>query len=95
MSTNYIYLIKPREFICSGKNIYKIGKTKQNNFKNWKCAVGIDTMRIVGNNIYRGVCGMGDVQYSLDDDFKFSDDFIVCNTDRCFCTTDLITTKIK
>lgn len=72
-----------------------IFKTKQNNFKNWKCAVGIDTMRIVGNNIYRGVCGMGDVQYSLDDDFKFSDDFIVCNTDRCFCATDLITTKIK
>ena len=33
MATNYIYLIHPRELIITGKHIYKIGKTKQENFK--------------------------------------------------------------
>ena len=32
MTTNYIYLIHLREFIYTGKNIYKIGKTKKELF---------------------------------------------------------------
>jgi hypothetical protein len=31
MSLNYIYLLKEREFINSGEDVYKIGKTTQNN----------------------------------------------------------------
>jgi len=31
MNTDYIYLLQEREFITSKQNIYKIGKTKQNN----------------------------------------------------------------
>ena len=30
---NYIYLIKEREFVINNQNIYKIGKTKQENTK--------------------------------------------------------------
>jgi hypothetical protein len=33
MEMNYIYLIHIREFITTNKNIYKIGKTKQEHFK--------------------------------------------------------------
>ena len=33
MKTNYIYLIVLREFIKSGENIYKIGRTSQENYK--------------------------------------------------------------
>jgi hypothetical protein len=70
-------------------------KTKQNDFFNYKCAVGIDTMRIEVDKIYRGVCSVGGVQYHLDDDFKFSDDYIICDTHKCHCGSDLVTTKIK
>ena len=31
--TEYIYLLKTREFIKTNENIYKIGKTKQENLK--------------------------------------------------------------
>lgn len=33
MSSNYIYLIQEREFFVSNQNVYKIGKTKQENMK--------------------------------------------------------------
>lgn len=33
MSSNYIYLIQEREFFVSKQNVYKIGKTKQDNMK--------------------------------------------------------------
>lgn len=33
MKPNYIYLIQLREFIKSGENVYKIGRTNQDNFK--------------------------------------------------------------
>jgi len=31
--TEYIYLLQTREFIKTNENIYKIGKTKQENLK--------------------------------------------------------------
>lgn len=33
MKINYIYLIQLREFIKCGENIYKIGRTRQENYK--------------------------------------------------------------
>lgn len=36
MSLNYIYLIQEREFFVSNQNVYKIGKTKQDNMKRLK-----------------------------------------------------------
>jgi len=36
MSLNYIYLLKEREFINSGEEVYKIGKTTQENDKCFK-----------------------------------------------------------
>jgi organic radical activating enzyme len=76
-------------------NTQMLLKTKQNDFFNYKCTVGIDTMRIEVDKIFRGVCGVGGVQYHLDDDFKFSDDYIICDTHKCRCGIDLVTTKIK
>lgn len=35
-STQYIYLLQEREFIKTNENIYKIGKTKQENCKRFK-----------------------------------------------------------
>jgi hypothetical protein len=35
-NTNYIYLLKPREFIRTNENIYKIGRTSQNGMKRIK-----------------------------------------------------------
>ena len=33
MSSGYIYLLQPLRSIIDNKNIYKIGKTKRNNYK--------------------------------------------------------------
>jgi len=70
-------------------------KNNQNNFINWNCEVGIDTMRIVVDEIYRGVCEVGGKQFSLQDDFSFSNNSIKCTKTKCVCNTDIVTTKIK
>ncbi len=36
MDIEYIYLIQEREFINSKQPIYKIGRTKQNNYKRFE-----------------------------------------------------------
>jgi hypothetical protein len=36
MIWSYIYLLQVREFINTGENIYKLGKTKQKNDKRFK-----------------------------------------------------------
>ena len=33
MVTNYIYLLQEREFIKTKENVYKIGRTKKENYK--------------------------------------------------------------
>jgi hypothetical protein len=33
MKVQYVYLIKLREFVKSGENVFKIGRTSQENFK--------------------------------------------------------------
>jgi organic radical activating enzyme len=70
-------------------------KTQQNNFLDWDCAIGMSTMRISGSAVYRGVCREGGMQFTLDDDVKFSDAMVKCTKSQCVCHTDLVTTKIK
>jgi len=70
-------------------------KSKQHTFINWNCEVGMDTMRIVVDEVFRGVCEVGGKQYSLDDNISFSTEGITCSKRLCTCTTDLVTTKTK
>ena len=34
--TDYIYLLQEREFITTNQNVYKLGKTKQDNLQRFK-----------------------------------------------------------
>lgn len=69
---------------------------KLNNFFDWKCYVGEDTMRIVKDQVYRGVCQLGGVQSVLGETpVKFSEGYIKCTNQWCLCNTDMKTTKIR
>jgi organic radical activating enzyme len=70
-------------------------KTRQNNFLGWQCEVGLNTMHITSDKVYRGVCSVGGLQFTLDDNVKFSDSMIKCTLSQCVCHIDLVTTKIK
>jgi MoaA/NifB/PqqE/SkfB family radical SAM enzyme len=67
-------------------------KKQENYFLGWQCDTGRDFMRIdYVDKIYRGVCGVGGSSTEI----KFTDDFMICDRKKCFCSTDLISTKIK
>lgn len=70
-------------------------KTKKNQFKGWKCEAGLDTMLIHSDMIYRGGCARGGKPFKSIEDIKFFDEAFVCDTDLCFCATDMITPKYR
>jgi len=69
-------------------------KIKQNNFLNWECFVGKDFMRIEGEKVYRGVCKQGPVRNLFDPNINFTNDSIICKTNKCTCSVDVKSTKI-
>ncbi len=73
-----------------------IFKDRTNVYTGWKCNIGKTTLRINVDSIYRGVCGSGGVVgHVSDNEYRFSDDFITCESSSCFCGTDMISTKYK
>jgi hypothetical protein len=67
-------------------------KNQENYFLGWKCDTGRNFMRVDSmDKIYRGVCGEGGSSTEI----KFTEDYMICNRNKCFCTTDLISTKMK
>lgn len=69
-------------------------KQQKNNFFGWDCNIGLDSMRIDYDVIYRGVCEVGETRSLNDPKLQFTDDFISCTRKDCFCGTDMIATKI-
>jgi organic radical activating enzyme len=70
-------------------------KNRDNKFQNWLCDTGRNFMHIDGENIFRGSCREGGTRKITDDNLSFTDDFITCTLDHCFCSSDLISTKIN
>ena len=70
-------------------------KNQENNYKDWSCAIGHNTMRIDSDVIYRGVCEMGDTQSLNDVNIRFAKDYVKCGLTWCFCNTDIIAEKIR
>lgn len=70
-------------------------KTKKNRFEGWNCEVGMDTLLIHPDKIHRGGCMRGGKAFNSVDDIKFFDKPFVCDTDVCFCVTDMVTTKYR
>lgn len=71
-------------------------KGRLNSFIGWDCNVGRDFIRIIHDKIFRGVCEIGGIIGSLnDDEINFTSDFIKCTIPSCVCFTDLSATKIR
>lgn len=68
-------------------------KMKKNRFKGWECAIGNNNMRIDYDVVYRGVCEVGNTRSLYDENLKFTDDYVTCTSNHCFCGTDMIATK--
>lgn len=68
-------------------------KNKENNFYGWSCDIGKNTMRINGEEVYRGVCAVGDIKNLKDQNLDFYGDPVICDKKRCVCGTDMIATK--
>jgi len=74
------------------ENPQTLMKNQENYFLGWKCDTGRNFMRVDSmDKIYRGVCGEGGSSTEI----KFTEDYMICNRNKCFCTTDLISTKMK
>lgn len=74
---------------------YTLVKNRDNKFQNWMCDTGRDFMHIDGEDIFRGSCRIGGTRKITDSNLSFTDDFIPCTLDHCFCSSDLISTKIN
>jgi len=90
-STNNNILITYSDNSTEIKNPQTLLKQRENNFFGWQCDAGRNFIRVDGNVPYRGVCGINGPQTEL----KFTDDFVTCDKTKCFCVTDLISTKTK
>lgn len=64
-------------------------KNNLNNYQGWSCDIGTDTLRINGKKIYRGACMAGGPTQTLDDDFDFYNEPILCPYTSCKCACDL------
>lgn len=70
-------------------------KAQDHSYLNWDCEVGVNTMRIDSDRLYRGVCKLGPVRSLEDDNIAFSTNSIKCTDRLCSCSTDMITTKTR
>lgn len=68
-------------------------KNRDNKFYNWMCDTGKDYMFIDGQDIFRGSCRVGGSKKITDDNLSFTNDYIPCTLEQCFCSGDLISAK--
>lgn len=93
LSYNHRLKIKYDDGSIEVSNPQKIMKNHENNFFGWSCDVGINTMRIDHDVIYRGVCEAGSSQNIEKDKIYFANDALICDKKECFCGTDIIANK--
>jgi organic radical activating enzyme len=64
-------------------------ENNQTNFKNWECDIGMDTLFIDVENVYRGQCRQGESVEMVNENTTFRSTPIICKTDRCMCSFDV------
>ena len=69
-------------------------KQQKNHFFGWDCDIGFDNMRVDYDVIYRGVCEVGGERSLNDPEIHFTNDYVNCTSKDCYCSTDMIATKI-
>lgn len=69
----------------------KLGKNK---FLGWDCDIGLTTMKIEIDKIYRGGCRADGKEFSIEN-IKFWETPVICAKLQCNCGTDMFYTKRK
>ena len=69
-------------------------KNQQNNYKNWKCNIGINVIKIIHDTVYRGVCQSG-IPKNIFTNSVFYNNSIICSHESCNCVLDITVEKIK
>jgi organic radical activating enzyme len=64
-------------------------ESAETNFKNWECDIGIDTLFIDVENVYRGQCRQGESVEIVSENTTFKTTPIICKTDHCMCSFDV------
>ena len=64
-------------------------ESNETNFKDWECDIGINTLFIDVNNVYRGQCRQGETVEAVSEDTTFRKDPIICKTEQCMCAFDV------
>jgi organic radical activating enzyme len=81
-------------YIIDVQNLLKKNKIENQNYKGWDCNIGAFAMQIDYETVYRGQCGEGEKQSLYDDNISFTNDYITCSKEVCWCSSDIISTKI-
>jgi organic radical activating enzyme len=69
-------LVTPTEIILNGEN----------QWTGWNCSIGVETLFVRWDEVYRGVCRVGGLVGSIyDDDLNFPDAPVVCDQNSCNC----------
>ena len=75
---------------------YKLIAEGLNSFTGWNCSIGMNSLNIVYDKIYRGICRQGGVlKHITESDISFATDEIICKLERCSCASDLEEKKVK
>lgn len=64
-------------------------ESDENSFKDWECDIGINTLFIDVENVYRGQCRQGEPVEQVSENTTFRKDPIICKTERCMCSFDV------
>ena len=75
---------------------YKLITEGLNSFIGWNCGIGTNSLNIVYDKIYRGICQQGGALHHItDSDISFAQDDIICELERCTCSGDLFEKKVN
>lgn len=68
----------------------------KNNWKDWHCFIGIDSLNIqFDGTIYRGQCMIGDPIGKIGESFNWPESTIICPLAYCECNADMPVRKVK
>jgi len=69
-------IVTPTELLLRGEN----------RWSGWTCSIGIDTLFVRWDQLYRGVCGVGGLVGSIyDEELNLPDSPVICNKISCNC----------
>jgi MoaA/NifB/PqqE/SkfB family radical SAM enzyme len=67
---------------------------KDNQWKGWKCWVGIQQIAVKPNgDIFRGICRVGGKLGNVKETYNFPSEPVICDKQWCSCVTDIMTRK--